>query len=122
VKKGYTVNDNLELANVSLGKRVVGFHVEAFAMLILSGCYIGFLPENYAKFWESKGEVRKLLPKRYETVVTFASMTARGRPSTVAQAAFLERLRDACQAIRNPSGAIPAATDEGAATKQSGQA
>lgn len=98
VKKGYAVNNSLELANASLGKRVVGYHVEAFALLILSGCYIGFLPENYARFWESKGEIRKLLPKRYEAIVTFAAMTARGRPATTAQTAFLEKLREARQA------------------------
>jgi DNA-binding transcriptional LysR family regulator len=117
VKKGYTVNNNLELANASLGKRVVGFHVEAFALLILSGCYIGFLPENYAKFWESKGEVRKLLPKRYEAVVTFASMTARGRPSTPAQTAFLEKLREARQANLTAPDANSSAEEFAAQTK-----
>lgn len=94
VKKGYAVNNDLEQANSAMGKRVVGFHVEAFALLILSGCYIGFLPEHYAAVWEKTGEVRKLLPQRYEAIVSFAAMTARGRPQTSAQAAFLEKLRD----------------------------
>ena len=89
VKKGYAVNSNLQQANSAMGKRVVGFHVEAFALLILSGCYIGFLPEHYASVWEGSGEMRRLLPKRYEAVVSFASMTARGRPHTKAQEAFL---------------------------------
>lgn len=89
VKKGYAVNSNLQQANSAMGKRVVGFHVEAFALLILSGCYIGFLPEHYASVWESNGEMRRLLPKRYEAVVSFASMTARGRPHTKALSAFL---------------------------------
>ena len=94
VKKGYAVNSNLQQANASMGKRVVGFHVEAFALLILSGCYIGFLPEHYAEVWESKGEMRRLLPKRYGAVVSFASMTARDRPPTLAQTAFLNKLRE----------------------------
>ncbi len=62
VKKGYAVNSDLQQANTAMGKRVVGFHVEAFALLILSGRYIGFLPEHYAAIWEEKGEVRKLHP------------------------------------------------------------
>jgi DNA-binding transcriptional LysR family regulator len=89
VKKGYAVNSNLQQANAAMGKRVVGFHVEAFALLILSGCYIGFLPEHYASVWERSGEMRRLLPKRYEALVSFASMTARGRPQTQAMSAFL---------------------------------
>jgi LysR family transcriptional regulator, transcriptional activator for bauABCD operon len=89
VKKGYAVNSNLQQANSAMGKRVVGFHVEAFALLILSGRYIGFLPEHYASVWEASGEMRRLLPKRYEAMVSFASMTARGRPHTKALDAFL---------------------------------
>jgi DNA-binding transcriptional LysR family regulator len=95
VKKGYAVNPDLEQANTALGKRVVGYHVEAFALLILSGRYIGFLPEHYAAIWEEKGEVRKVHPKRYEAVVNFSIMTAKGRQQTAAQAAFLSILRKA---------------------------
>jgi DNA-binding transcriptional LysR family regulator len=92
VKKGYAVNNNLQQANAAMGKRVVGFHVEAFALLILSGCYIGFLPEHYAAVWENTGEIRRLLPQRYEAVVSFASMTARNRPHTKTLEAFLKCL------------------------------
>jgi DNA-binding transcriptional LysR family regulator len=108
VKKGYAVNSDLEEANSALGKRVVGFHVEAFALLILSGCYIGFLPEHYAAVWEKTGQIRRLLPKRYEAIVTFASMTARGRPQTSAQIAFLEKLRDV-RGAGKVAGSAPAA-------------
>lgn len=93
VKKGYAVNSDLQQANTAMGKRVVGFHVEAFALLILSGRYIGFLPEHYAAIWEEKGEMRRLHPKRYEATVNFSVMTAQNRPPTVAQSAFLCTLR-----------------------------
>jgi hypothetical protein len=33
--------------------------------------------------------MRRLLPKRYEAVVSFASMTLRGKPRSKAQEAFL---------------------------------
>jgi LysR family transcriptional regulator, transcriptional activator for bauABCD operon len=92
VKKGYAVNSNLQQANSSMGKRVVAYHVEAFALLILSGRYIGFLPEHYAAVWEKSGEIRRLLPKHYEAVCSFAAMTAKGRPRTAATEAFLGEL------------------------------
>lgn len=103
VKKGYAVNSDLQQANTAMGKRVVGFHVEAFALLILSGRYIGFLPEHYAAIWEEKGEMRRLHPKRYEATVNFSIMTAQGRPQTVAQSAFLATLRAAAAAGRSNS-------------------
>jgi LysR family transcriptional regulator, transcriptional activator for bauABCD operon len=109
VKKGYAVNSNLQQANSAMGKRVVGFHVEAFALLILSGRYIGFLPEHYASVWESSGEIRRVLPKRYEAVVSFASMTARGRPHTKALDAFLVCVHRAAlgEATVNATGTYP---------------
>jgi DNA-binding transcriptional LysR family regulator len=109
VKKGYAVNSNLQQANSAMGKRVVGFHVEAFALLILSGRYIGFLPEHYASVWESSGEMRRVLPKRYEAVVSFASMTARGRPHTKALDAFLVCVHRAAhgETTVNGTGAYP---------------
>ena len=109
VKKGYAVNSDLQQANTAMGKRVVGFHVEAFALLILSGRYIGFLPEHYAAIWEDKGEMRKLHPKRYEAIVNFSVMTAQGRPHTVAQAAFLDILRKATSAPHISRSAVASA-------------
>jgi LysR family transcriptional regulator, transcriptional activator for bauABCD operon len=107
VKKGYAVNNNLQQANSAMGKRVVGFHVEAFALLILSGCYIGFLPEHYASVWEGNGDMRRLLPKRYEAVVSFASMTGRGRPHSPALDAFLDCLHRAVQGDSAANGERP---------------
>jgi DNA-binding transcriptional LysR family regulator len=92
-----------------MGKRVVGFHVEAFALLILSGRYIGFLPEHYASIWEEKGEVRKLHPKRYEALVNFSIMTAQGRSPTAAQTAFLALLRKAAATSHSGRGSVASA-------------
>ena len=39
--------------------------LEAAATLILSGRYIGFLPDYYAKIWESKGQMKALLPQEF---------------------------------------------------------
>jgi len=78
-------------------------------LLILSGRYIGFLPEHYASIWEEKGEVRKLHPKRYEAVVNFSVMTAQGRSQTLAQTAFLGILRKATAASHISRGSVASA-------------
>jgi hypothetical protein len=49
--------------------------------------------------------MRRLLPKRYEAVVSFASMTARGRPHTKALEAFLACLHRSVQGDEQLTGA-----------------
>ena len=36
--------------------------MEAQLILVLSGAYIGYLPEHYAQAWADKGDLRVLLP------------------------------------------------------------
>jgi DNA-binding transcriptional LysR family regulator len=39
--------------------------MEAQLILLLSGAYIGFLPEHYAKPWSDQGRIRPLLPDTF---------------------------------------------------------
>jgi len=117
VKKGYAVCNDLQQANVVMGKRVVGYHVEAFALLILSGRYIGFLPEHYADVWESKGQIRRLLPRQYKVRVSFAVMAARRKATSVAQAVFFDTLLAVREAGSAGIGTFPAAKSIAVAAK-----
>lgn len=73
---------------------------EAVATLILSGRFIGFLPDHYAAGFEQLGHMRHIAPAcRYE--VRFVALTRRGdAPSRLGQA-FLEALLRA----HRPAGA-----------------
>lgn len=50
-------------------------NVEAAAMLILSGEYIGFLPAHYANPWVERGEMIPLLPDRFVRHSQFSLVT-----------------------------------------------
>lgn len=50
-------------------------NVEAAAMLILSGEYIGFLPSHYARGWIDRGEMVVLLPDRFVRHSQFSLVT-----------------------------------------------
>jgi DNA-binding transcriptional LysR family regulator len=50
-------------------------NVEAGAMLILSGQYIGFLPLHYAREWIDSGEMAVLLPDRFVRFSQFSLAT-----------------------------------------------
>jgi DNA-binding transcriptional LysR family regulator len=41
------------------------FHDEGIAHLILSGEFIGYLPEHYASYWVEKGIFKSILPEKY---------------------------------------------------------
>lgn len=60
-------------------------NLEASTMLILTGEYIGFLPDHYAKYWIEKGDMVALMPDKFRRVSQFSlamrdSAQERSRP------------------------------------------
>ena len=49
--------------------------VEGVATLILSGQYLGFLPDHYAQRWVETGQMRLLLPEQLHFNIPFALIT-----------------------------------------------
>ena len=67
-------------------------HLEAIAILVLSGHYIGFLPMHYAEQWVQCGKLVALEPKRFVRKVDFHLLTAVARPRRLVAAVFIEEL------------------------------
>ena len=55
--------EDLEYAKHDLPLRegASSMHIEGLALLILTGRYIGYLPDHYAQQWVERGEMRRLL-------------------------------------------------------------
>ncbi|WP_035692708.1 LysR family transcriptional regulator [Azospirillum halopraeferens] len=71
---------------------------EGVAFLILTGCYIGFLPTHYARQWVERGMMRPLLPDTHRFDVEFHAITRRdGQPNPV-----LDRFLDLLKRTRPP--------------------
>jgi DNA-binding transcriptional LysR family regulator len=66
---------------------------EGIAFLILTGSYIGFLPDHYAARWVEKGQMAALLPQRMFFDSRLALAVRKGRR----QHLILERFLDALQ-------------------------
>ena len=63
---------------------------EGVAFLILSGEYVGFLPDHYAERWVHEGRMRALLPQQFRYDTQYAVITRKGaRPNLVVQT-FIE--------------------------------
>ena len=52
-------------------------HMESNALLILSGHYVGYLPEHFAARWVANGSMRALLPERASFATDFYLATNR---------------------------------------------
>jgi DNA-binding transcriptional LysR family regulator len=67
-------------------------NIEAVAVLILSGCYIGYLPVHYARQWVSTGELQPLLPDTFMRSYDNHLVTSANRSRRLVASVFIEEL------------------------------
>lgn len=83
--------------------RALVTNVEAAATLILSGPFIGYLPQHYAKRWLRTGELVALLPERFFRYSDISLITREASASfTTALRVFLECLQPTATGNRKP--------------------
>ncbi len=64
VGRSYTL-ESKPPKTIDFDQRATAAHMESIALMILSGKYIGYLPDHYARQWETTGEMRSILPQVY---------------------------------------------------------
>ncbi|WP_375058173.1 LysR family transcriptional regulator [Zobellella sp. DQSA1] len=67
---------------------------EGIAFLILTGSYIGYLPDHYATNWVAKGQMMPLCPERLFFDSKLAVVTRKGRRPNLILESFLASLQD----------------------------
>lgn len=78
VTRSYWNNNDLRRRGFSQGSATVE-SVDAQLLLILSGKYIGYLPEHYALPWVQQQRLRVLLPNEFGFQSPFSAICKRGR-------------------------------------------
>ncbi|MBL0374351.1 LysR family transcriptional regulator [Rhizobium sp. KVB221] len=92
VSRGY-LRESLQPAFIpNLETAAVVHTMEAAAMLILSGKYIGYLPDHFAKKWEDTNEMVRILPDVTSHVVPFGLMYRRDHKLPLPAKLLLEYL------------------------------
>jgi len=78
---------NMELSHQArLSRRATGFDQEAIATLILSGRFLGFLPDHYAEPFERQGLMQAVQPDALHYECQFVSLLRRSpQPGRAAQ-------------------------------------
>ena len=67
-------------------------NVEAQAILILTGAYIGFLPTHYARQWVDSGQMRQIVPEQFGSKWPFSLITRRTTTQPAVLRVFMEAL------------------------------
>lgn len=87
---------NMELSHgARLPRKATGFDQESIATLILSGRYLGFLPDHYAEGFERRGQMQAVLPALFRYLCQFVSVLPRAPQASRAAQAFAQCLREA---------------------------
>lgn len=100
----------------------VAENMEAIALLVLSGRFIGFLPEHYAARWVESGLMQAVLPARmfYDSHVEL--LVRSSVPQSLGVRLFVDDLLAAFRCQAPKEGASPAAPVPGAKPKRGGTA
>ena len=98
---GRTYMQRLPICGLDFDWQAATPHMEGTLILLLSGAYIGFLPDHYATAEVERGRLRALAPDRLSFEDLFQIVYARQSPSRAAQA-LAKAIADHCTA--KPAG------------------
>ena len=73
-------------------RHATAFDQEAVAHLVLSGRYVGYLPEHYAESFVQRGTMRALRPDTFQYVCEFSAIVRRSPPPSRTVQTLLDAL------------------------------
>jgi DNA-binding transcriptional LysR family regulator len=89
---------NMELTQqVQMVRAATGYDQESIATLILSGCFLGFLPDHYAADFVHQGRMHAVRPEVFNYRCSFFSIVRASPQATRVTQAFQSCLRQAHQ-------------------------
>ncbi len=83
-----TRNDGLNYQNSA-----IAYHDEGIAHLILSGAFIGYLPEHYANFWVDKGLFKPIRPDKYCYQIPVVLISSKSNSASPLANALIEEIK-----------------------------
>lgn len=92
VARGYLRESQVVRQQVSFKSCATAQHLEGIAILLLTGDYLGYLPDHYAKGWVSQDALRPVLPEKFSYDTEFKVITRKSKQHTRAMALMLKSL------------------------------
>jgi DNA-binding transcriptional LysR family regulator len=94
VTRGYLRESQVTQQHVSFNFAATAQSIEGIALLILSGKYIGYLPDHYASSWVQKNQMRNVLPNLFTYEVGCKAITLKNKSHTKALSTMLKLLEE----------------------------
>lgn len=94
IHAGLFLNEEVSNQCDDLNRAATAGHLEARATLILSGAYIGFLPNHFAQTWLDKGQLRRLLAEEKHYSSDAVAIIKKDRQPNRVVSTFLAKLKD----------------------------
>nr|WP_304441829.1 LysR substrate-binding domain-containing protein [Chromobacterium sp. ATCC 53434] len=92
VAPGYRLPPQAQALQQRLKPAATASDREGIAFLILSGRYIGYLPDHFAAGWVAQGQMRPLLPDACRYDAPLALAVRKGRRANLVLERFLQEL------------------------------
>lgn len=74
---------------------------EGIAFLILTGRYIGYLPDHFARCWVDEGRLKAIEPEKYFYDTRFSYVTRKNIPHNLVLQAFLQHMETQAKAAED---------------------
>ncbi len=92
VMRGYLRESQRVPQHVSFNSCAVAHNIEGVATLVLTGRYLGYLPEHYADSWVRAHQMRCVLPELFSHDVTFKIIHLKSKRRTRVVDALVQQL------------------------------
>ena len=92
VLPAYAQTPEVKVQHQPLNASATATDREGIAFLILTGRYIGFLPDHVADHWVRDGRMRAILPDECRYITQFSAITRKGARNNLVLETFLEEL------------------------------
>ncbi len=75
VRHGYSDAESEAIRRWKLTVMATSHQTEGVMLLVLTGRYIGFLPDHFARAWEEKSKIRAILPQKIQKTTEIIAIT-----------------------------------------------
>jgi DNA-binding transcriptional LysR family regulator len=75
VRHGYSESESKAIRRWNLSAESTSHQTEGIMLLVLTGSFVGFLPDHFAKRWEEDGRIRRILPDKLKNATEIIAIT-----------------------------------------------
>ena len=98
VRHGYSEAESQVIDRWNLSARATSHQTEGVVLPVLSGPFLGFIPDHFAKFREQEGRIRRMMPEKTTKLTKIVATAHRGAKANPIVRQFLPYLSESQEA------------------------